>query len=209
MGGDGGTTCSVSSASQGSITVMFGMAAEDREVLGRLVARPVAGGEARQGADDLDVEVLLGDRLADEVVGPARREHRVGGGEGHRSPRAPCRRRRPSGAARPCPSGSSGRETPWRRCAGRCTCRDRRSCRRSRAGFWPVHQRVAERGRLGALAHPDRFYQMGMAEQLPMSAAAGMAREGFQPLGHHLCGVRGATRLRLHLRWRSRRKTST
>ena len=30
-----------------------------------------------------------------------------------------------------------------------------------------------------AQAHPDRFYQMGMAEQLLMSAAAGMAREGF------------------------------
>jgi transketolase len=30
-------------------------------------------------------------------------------------------------------------------------------------------------------AHPDRFYQMGMAEQLLMSAAAGMAREGFVP----------------------------
>ena len=32
-----------------------------------------------------------------------------------------------------------------------------------------------------AKAHPDRFYQMGMAEQLLMSAAAGMAREGFTP----------------------------
>jgi transketolase len=32
-----------------------------------------------------------------------------------------------------------------------------------------------------AQAHPDRFYQMGMAEQLLMAAAAGMAREGFQP----------------------------
>lgn len=28
---------------------------------------------------------------------------------------------------------------------------------------------------------PDRFYQMGMAEQLLMGAAAGMAREGFMP----------------------------
>lgn len=28
---------------------------------------------------------------------------------------------------------------------------------------------------------PDRFYQMGMAEQLLMSAAAGLAREGFNP----------------------------
>ena len=32
-----------------------------------------------------------------------------------------------------------------------------------------------------AKAYPDRFYQMGMAEQLLMSAAAGMAREGFVP----------------------------
>ncbi|MFJ4346291.1 transketolase family protein [Pseudomonas sp. NPDC089401] len=32
-----------------------------------------------------------------------------------------------------------------------------------------------------AKAHPSRFYQMGMAEQLLMSAAAGMAREGFTP----------------------------
>lgn len=32
-----------------------------------------------------------------------------------------------------------------------------------------------------AQAHPERFYQMGMAEALLMSAAAGMAREGFMP----------------------------
>jgi len=32
-----------------------------------------------------------------------------------------------------------------------------------------------------AAAYPDRFYQMGMAEQLLMGAAAGMAREGFVP----------------------------
>lgn len=32
-----------------------------------------------------------------------------------------------------------------------------------------------------AQAHPDRFYQMGMAEQLLMGAAAGLAREGFVP----------------------------
>jgi transketolase len=32
-----------------------------------------------------------------------------------------------------------------------------------------------------ASAMPDRFYQMGMAEQLLMSAAAGLAREGFNP----------------------------
>jgi len=32
-----------------------------------------------------------------------------------------------------------------------------------------------------AQAFPDRFYQMGMAEQLLMSAAAGLAREGFLP----------------------------
>ena len=32
-----------------------------------------------------------------------------------------------------------------------------------------------------AQAHPDAFYQMGMAEQLLMASAAGMAREGFIP----------------------------
>ena len=32
-----------------------------------------------------------------------------------------------------------------------------------------------------AKAYPDRFYQMGMSEQLLMSAAAGMAHEGFIP----------------------------
>ena len=32
-----------------------------------------------------------------------------------------------------------------------------------------------------AEAYPDRFYQMGMAEQLLMGAAAGMAHEGFVP----------------------------
>ncbi len=32
-----------------------------------------------------------------------------------------------------------------------------------------------------AKAHPDRFHQMGMAEQVLMSAAAGLAREGFIP----------------------------
>ena len=32
-----------------------------------------------------------------------------------------------------------------------------------------------------AQAHPDAFYQMGMAEQLLMAASAGMAREGFIP----------------------------
>jgi transketolase len=32
-----------------------------------------------------------------------------------------------------------------------------------------------------AKAHPDRFYQMGMAEQLMMGAASGLAAEGFTP----------------------------
>src|SRR3546814_15112400 len=30
-------------------------------------------------------------------------------------------------------------------------------------------------------AHPDRFFQMGMAEQLLMASAGGMAKEGFVP----------------------------
>ena len=32
-----------------------------------------------------------------------------------------------------------------------------------------------------AQAHPERFFQMGMAEQLLMGAAGGMAKEGFIP----------------------------
>jgi transketolase len=38
-----------------------------------------------------------------------------------------------------------------------------------------------------AQAYPDRFYQMGMAEQLLMSAAAGIAREGFLPFATTYC----------------------
>ncbi|MCI4663706.1 MAG: transketolase family protein [Neomegalonema sp.] len=38
-----------------------------------------------------------------------------------------------------------------------------------------------------ANAMPDRFYQMGMAEQLLMSAAAGLAREGFNPFATTYC----------------------
>jgi transketolase len=34
---------------------------------------------------------------------------------------------------------------------------------------------------LFAQAHPERFFQMGMAEQLLMAAAGGMAKEGFMP----------------------------
>ena len=40
---------------------------------------------------------------------------------------------------------------------------------------------------LFAQAYPDRFFQMGMAEQLLMAAAGGMAKEGFIPFAgpHH------------------------
>ena len=34
---------------------------------------------------------------------------------------------------------------------------------------------------LFAQAYPERFFQMGMAEQLLMAAAGGMAKEGFVP----------------------------
>ena len=129
-------------------------AAEHRDVLGRLVARPVAGGQARQGAADLDVEVLLGDRLADEVVGAAGGEHGVGGGERACKPFVRhAGRRPPSAAARPCPSGRSGRDRP---CAKMC-----RSVYLPRSAVRPTisgrvsascDQRLAERGRLGALA---------------------------------------------------------
>ena len=58
-----------------------GTAAEDGKVLGGLVAGAVAGGQAGQGAHDVDVEARLGDVEAQEVVGPTGREDRVGGGE--------------------------------------------------------------------------------------------------------------------------------
>jgi transketolase len=50
---------------------------------------------------------------------------------------------------------------------------------------------------LFAKAYPERYYQMGMAEQLLMGAAAGFAHEGACP-SHDLCGLRLAPRLRLH-----------
>lgn len=56
-------------------------APEDRQVFGCLVARPVARSQARQGTDDLDRQILLGDGHADEVIGPPGRKHRIGGGE--------------------------------------------------------------------------------------------------------------------------------
>ena len=43
-----------------------------------------------------------------------------------------------------------------------------------------------------AHAHPDKFYQIGMAEQLLMCAAAGLAREGFQPFATTVRRFRGA-----------------
>ena len=49
-----------------------------------------------------------------------------------------------------------------------------------------------------AKAYPDRYYQMGMAEQLLMSAAAGW-RERDSAFCHHLRGLRIAASLRFHL----------
>ena len=51
---------------------------------------------------------------------------------------------------------------------------------------------------LFAQAYPERFYQMGMAEQLLMARRRrhGQGRAG--ALRHHLRGVRHAARLRLH-----------
>jgi hypothetical protein len=47
--------------------------------------RAVSGCQARQAADDVDVQARLGDVEADEVVGAAGREHRVGRREGHQA----------------------------------------------------------------------------------------------------------------------------
>ena len=43
-------------------------------------------------------------------------------------------------------------------------------------------------------AFPDRYYQMGMAEQLLFGAAAGLAHEGLHALRHHLTRVFAARR---------------
>ena len=58
-----------------------GHAAEDRHVLGGLVAGPVSGGQAGEPADDVHVQVRLGGVQAQEVVGAAGGEHGVRGGE--------------------------------------------------------------------------------------------------------------------------------
>ena len=79
-----------------------------------------------------------------------------------------------------------------------------RSAMRSPRWLKPARDRRAD-GRLEQVhrplrlrqAYPDRYYQMGMAEQLLMSAA-GMAREGFLPLPPPT-PFRIAASLRLHL----------
>jgi hypothetical protein len=58
-----------------------GHPAHDGQVLGRLMAGIVAGGQAGQGTDDVDVELRLSDVKAQEVIGAPRGEDRVGGGE--------------------------------------------------------------------------------------------------------------------------------
>ena len=50
-----------------------------------------------------------------------------------------------------------------------------------------------------AQAFPERYFQMGMAEQLLFGAAAGMAETGLMPVRVDVFGVRHPPRLRLHL----------
>jgi transketolase len=61
---------------------------------------------------------------------------------------------------------------------------------------------------LFAQAYPERFYQMGMAEQLLMAAAGGMAKEGFTPFATTYA-VFGTRRAYDFITRSSRRKTST
>src|SRR3712207_4065845 len=63
-------------------------APEYGNILSGLVARSVAGRQAGEGAHDLDIEVFLSNRHADEVVGPTCGEHRVCRGEGYKA--LPC-----------------------------------------------------------------------------------------------------------------------
>jgi hypothetical protein len=46
---------------------------------------------------------------------------------------------------------------------------------------------------------PERFFQMGMAEQLLFGVAAGHGRDGTDPVRVDVFGVRRQTGLRLHL----------
>ena len=62
-----------------------GHPAEDRDVLGGLMRRSVSGGQPGKAADDVHVEVRLGDVEADEVVCATGREHGVGGRERHQA----------------------------------------------------------------------------------------------------------------------------
>ena len=63
--------------------------AHERKVLDALMAAAVlADAHAGVGGADLDVEVRIGNGVADLLVGPAGREHREGGAEGNETHRA-------------------------------------------------------------------------------------------------------------------------
>ena len=49
------------------------------------MARPVAGGQARQRRADLHVQMLFGDDLMDKIIGATGGKSGVGGGEGNKS----------------------------------------------------------------------------------------------------------------------------
>ena len=120
------------------------------------MARAVAGGEAGQAADDVDVEAGLGDVEAEEVVGAARREHGVGGRE-----RDQPDLRHAGGRAEHDLLGHAHLEEALRdggrgRRACRCTWPGRRTGRRSpaaasarRASAWPNGALVGPLSRVG------------------------------------------------------------
>ena len=56
-------------------------------------------------------------------------------------------------------------------------------------------------------AYPDRFYQMGMAEQLLMATAAGMAREGFTPFATTYAVFASRRAYDPAMRWKSNRRS--
>ncbi|MNP45788.1 hypothetical protein D3C76_1397380 [compost metagenome] len=59
----------------------LGNRAHHRQIFGGLVARAVAGGQARQRCADLHVEVFFCDHLVNEIVGASCSEHCIGRGE--------------------------------------------------------------------------------------------------------------------------------
>ena len=107
--------------------------------------RTVSRGEPRKASDDVDVEVRLGDVEADEVVRASGREDRVGGRERNQTGFGHARGRAEQQLLGHAHLEEPVWDTPWRRCACRCTCQDPQSvprCARRLAPPSPARART-------------------------------------------------------------------